>query len=298
MLFFRKIWLRATLLALLILCSTPNIYATSQTAPNAPHPINSKKASSTAYNGTIFIYQTSTPKALHYNNGKKSLHYMPHPSKKDRFIAFVPIGYYDKGSKTITNPKEQESVMQTITIFQKEYPKKEQISVANNKVSYSNEVAKRIEKEKNAAIKTYATITKGRLWDKPFIKPLDSAITSPYGSARIFNGKVNSYHGGTDLRAAIGTPILATNDGRVALVQDRYLSGKSIYVDHGSGVYSVYFHLDEFLVKEGDMIKQGQVIAKSGDTGRVSGAHLHFGIVVNGTNVDAMDFIEQVNALF
>lgn len=298
MLFFRKIWLRATLLALLVLCSTPNIYATSQTAPNAPHPINSKKASSTAYNGTIFIYQTSTPKALHYNNGKKSLHYMPHPSKKDRFIAFVPIGYYDKGSKTITNPKEKESVMQTITIFQKDYPKKEQISVANNKVSYSNEVAKRIEKEKNAAIKTYATITKGRLWDKPFIKPLDSAITSPYGSARIFNGKVNSYHGGTDLRAAIGTPILATNDGRVALVQDRYLSGKSIYVDHGSGVYSVYFHLDEFLVKEGDMIKQGQVIAKSGDTGRVSGAHLHFGIVVNGTNVDAMDFIEQVNALF
>ena len=298
MLFFRKIWLRATLLAPLILCSTPNIYATSQTAPNAPHPINSKKASSTAYNGTIFIYQTSTPKALHYNNGKKSLHYMPHPSKKDRFIAFVPIGYYDKGSKTITNPKEKESVMQTITIFQKDYPKKEQISVANNKVSYSNEVAKRIEKEKNAAIKTYATITKGRLWDKPFIKPLDSAITSPYGSARIFNGKVNSYHGGTDLRAAIGTPILATNDGRVALVQDRYLSGKSIYVDHGSGVYSVYFHLDEFLVKEGDMIKQGQVIAKSGDTGRVSGAHLHFGIVVNGTNVDAMDFIEQVNALF
>lgn len=298
MLFFRKIWLRATLLALLILCSTPNIYATSQTAPNAPHPINSKQASSTAYNGTIFIYQTSTPNALHYNNGKKSLHYMPHPSKKDRFIAFVPIGYYDKGSKTITNPKEKESVMQTITIFQKDYPKKEQISVANNKVSYSNEVAKRIEKEKNAAIKTYATITKGRLWDKPFIKPLDSAITSPYGSARIFNGKVNSYHGGTDLRAAIGTPILATNDGRVALVQDRYLSGKSIYVDHGSGVYSVYFHLDEFLVKEGDTIKQGQVIAKSGDTGRVSGAHLHFGIVVNGTNVDAMDFIEQVNALF
>lgn len=298
MLFFRKIWLRATLLALLVLCSTPNIYATSQTAPNAPHPINSKKASSTAYNGTIFIYQTSTPKALHYNNSKKSLHYMPHPSKKDRFIAFVPIGYYDKGSKTITNPKEQESVMQTITIFQKDYPKKEQISVANNKVSYSNEVVKRIEKEKNAAIKTYATITKGRLWDKPFIKPLDSAITSPYGSARIFNGKVNSYHGGTDLRAAIGTPILATNDGRVALVQDRYLSGKSIYVDHGSGVYSVYFHLDEFLVKEGDTIKQGQVIAKSGDTGRVSGAHLHFGIVVNGTNVDAMDFIKQVNALF
>ena len=287
MLFFHKIRFKAALLVLLVLSHTSSIYAKSQ-----------KSQAPTAYNGTIFIYQTSTPTPLNYNNGKKSLHYMPHPSKKGEFIAFIPIGYYDKGVKTLNSPKQTESSPQTIKILQKDYPKKEQINVANNKVSYSNEVAKRIEQEKNAAVKTYATITKGRLWDKPFIKPLDSAITSPYGSARIFNGKVNSYHGGTDLRASIGTPILATNDGRVALVQDRYLSGKSIYIDHGSGVYSVYFHLDEFLVKQGDMIKQGQVIAKSGDTGRVSGAHLHFGIVINGTNVDAMDFIEQVNALF
>lgn len=287
MLFFHKIRFKAALLALLVLSHTSSIYAKSQ-----------KSQAPTAYNGTIFIYQTSTPTPLNYNNGKKSLHYMPHPSKKGEFIAFVPIGYYDKGVKTLHSPKQTESTLQTIKILQKDYPKKEQINVANNKVSYSNEVAKRIEQEKNAAVKTYATITKGRLWDKPFIKPLDSVITSPYGSARIFNGKINSYHGGTDLRASIGTPILATNDGKVALVQDRYLSGKSIYIDHGSGVYSVYFHLDEFLVKQGDMIKQGQVIAKSGDTGRVSGAHLHFGIVINGTNVDAMDFIEQVNALF
>ncbi|BDB64726.1 peptidase M23 [Helicobacter cinaedi] len=285
MLAFHKIQFKIVLLALLVLSHTSSLYA-------------KKIQAHTAYNGTIFIYQASTPTPLSYNNGKKSLHYMPHPSKEGEFVAFIPIGYYDKGVKTLHNPKQIESITQSITILQKDYPKKEQINVANNKVSYSNEVAKRIEKEKNAAIKTYATITKGRLWDKPFIKPLDSVITSPYGSARIFNGKVNSYHGGTDLRAAIGTPILATNDGRVALVQDRYLSGKSIYIDHGSGVYSVYFHLDEFLVKQGDMVKQGQVIAKSGDTGRVSGAHLHFGIVINGTNVDAMDFIEQVNALF
>lgn len=287
MLLFHKIRFRTALLALLMTFQMSNLYAKTQ-SPKVP----------TAYNGTIFIYQTSTPNPLNYNNGKKSLHYMLHSSKKGEFIAFIPIDYYDEGVKTLHSPKQTESSPQTIKILQKDYPKKEQINVANDKVSYSNEVAKRIEQEKNAAVKTYATITKGRLWDKPFIKSLDSAITSPYGSARIFNGKVNSYHGGTDLHASIGTPILATNDGKVALVQDRYLSGKSIYIEHGSNVYSVYFHLDEFLVKQGDMIRQGQVIAKSGDTGRVSGAHLHFGIVINGTNVDAMDFIEQVNALF
>jgi len=81
-------------------------------------------------------------------------------------------------------------------------------------------------------------------------------------------------------------------------VQDRFLSGKSVVIDHGNGLFSVYFHLSEFSVKKGEKVKQGQIIAKSGDTGRVSGAHLHFGIVIDGTNVDAMDFIRQVNDLF
>ena len=81
-------------------------------------------------------------------------------------------------------------------------------------------------------------------------------------------------------------------------MQDRYLSGKTIAIDHGEGLVSVYFHLSDFNVKQGERGKRGQIIAKSGDTGRVSGAHLHFGIVINGTNVDAMDFIEQINTLF
>lgn len=245
-----------------------------------------------AYNGTAFIYSTNKPSSLTYD--KKSLHFIKHPIKDNVFIAFVPIGYYDKETKFIKSGKNN---IAKITIIQKDY-KKEQITVAKDKISYPEEVAKRIEKERNDMIKVYRTITKGRLWDKPFIKPLDSVITSPYGTARIFNGTLKSYHGGTDFRANIGTDIKASNDGRVALVQDRYLSGKTIAIDHGEGLVSVYFHLSDFNVKQGESVKRGQIIAKSGDTGRVSGAHLHFGIVINGTNVDAMDFIEQINALF
>ena len=246
----------------------------------------------TAYNGTAFMYITNSNKSLTSN--KKSLHFFTHPSKKGSFVAFVPIGYYERDTRFIKSGKEN---IAQINIIQKTY-KKEQITVAKDKVSYSQEVAKRIEKEREDMIKVYRTITKGRLWDKPFIKPLDSVITSPYGSARVFNNTIKSYHGGTDFRAAIGTDINASNDGRVALVQDRYLSGKTIAIDHGEGLVSVYFHLSDFNVKQGDTIKRGDIIAKSGDTGRVSGAHLHFGIVINGTNVDAMDFIEQVNTLF
>lgn len=246
----------------------------------------------TAYNGTTFIYHTDKPLSLSYN--KKMLHFMSHPTQKDVFIAFIPIGYYDKKIKTLKNGSK---TALEITILQKTY-KKEQIVVSQDKITYPDNIAKRIEKERNDMLKVYRTITKGRLWNKPFIKPLDSVITSPYGTARVFNGTLKSYHGGTDFRATIGTSVKASNDGKVALVQERYLSGKTIVIDHGEGLYSVYFHLNDFEVQQGDTIKRGQIIAKSGDTGRVSGAHLHFGIIINGTNVDAMDFIEQVNTLF
>lgn len=245
-----------------------------------------------AYNGTTFIYHADKPLSLTYDD--KPLHFISNPAKKHSYIAFMPIGYYDKSSKFIKNGTE---VIAQVNIVQKDY-KKEQIKVAPDKVSYPQEVANRIEKEREDMLKVYRTITKGRLWDKPFIKPLNSLITSPYGSARVFNESIKSYHGGTDFRASIGTDIKASNDGRVALVQDRYLSGKSIAIDHGEGLVSVYFHLSEFKVKQGERIKRGQIIAKSGDTGRVSGAHLHFGIVINGTNVDALDFISQVEDLF
>lgn len=245
-----------------------------------------------AYNGTTFIFESDKPAKITY--GKRTLRFIPHPSKADSFIAFVPVGYYDKDVKVL---KSGEKSVLSIKVLQKDY-KKEQISVAKDKVSYSKEVAERIEQEKQDMIKVYSTITKGRLWDKPFIKPLDSVITSDYGSARVFNNAIKSYHGGTDFRAAIGTEVKASNDGKVALVQDRFLSGKSVVIDHGEGLYSVYFHLSEFVVKQGESVKRGQIIAKSGDSGRVSGAHLHFGIIIQSTNVDAMDFIAQVEQLF
>lgn len=254
--------------------------------------ITSALDTNSAYNGTVFIYQSDKQTPLTYD--KKLLHYMTHPTKQNVFLAFVPIGYYDTKTKILKNGTQ---TALGIKILQKPYAK-EQITVSKDKISYPESTAKRIEKERQDMLKIYRTISKGRLWDKPFIKPLDSVITSPYGGARVFNNTIKSYHGGTDFRAQIGTGIKASNDGKVALVQDRYLSGKTIVIDHGEGLYSLYFHLSEFQVKQGEKVKQGQVIAKSGDTGRVSGAHLHFGIVINGTNVDAMDFIEQVNGLF
>lgn len=101
-----------------------------------------------------------------------------------------------------------------------------------------------------------------------------------------------------DYRAAIGTPVVVSNDGVVVLAKGRYYAGGSIIVDHGGEIYSTYFHLKDIKVKVGDRVKRGKIIASSGASGRVTGPHLHFGIVVLGSAIDPLDFIEKINSIF
>lgn len=250
------------------------------------------------HNGTTFILQSKHQIPIFSEH--KTYAWLSHPSKDGEFIAMIPIPYRQK-SNIILYTKENEKKAKKqpigqIAITQKPY-NQEKISVPPNKVQYNQKIANRIESERKESAKIYNTFTPTRYWSKPFIVPLDSVITSAYGNARIFNGKLQSFHTGTDFRVAMNTPVPASNDGVVVLAKERYLSGNSVMIDHGEGVYSVYFHLESFKVKVGDVVKQGQIIALSGNTGRSSGAHLHFGIVINNTIIDPMDFIEKIKEI-
>lgn len=172
---------------------------------------------------------------------------------------------------------------------------KEQVSVAQSKVAPDKKMQERIAKELQIANKAYATKTLKTYISKAFKKPLDSFITSPFGSARVFNGVLKSYHSGTDFRASIGTKIHSSNAGLVVIADDRYYAGKSVVIDHGFGVFSQYYHLDEILVKKGDIVKHSELIGKSGATGRVSGPHLHLGVAINGISVNPLKFFEEFN---
>lgn len=250
------------------------------------------------YNGTTFILQSKSQIPL--SSEHKNYVWLSHPKKEGEFIAIIPISYRQQGNLTIYTKSNQKNAKKEaigqIAITQKPY-KQEEISVPPNKVQYSQKIANRIESERKESVKIYNTFTPTRHWSKPFVAPLDSVITSAYGNARIFNGKLQSFHTGTDFRAAMNTPVPASNDGVVVLAKERYLSGNSVMIDHGEGIYSVYFHLESLKVKVGDVIKQGQIIALSGNTGRSSGAHLHFGMVINNTIIDPMDFIEKIKEL-
>ncbi len=135
-----------------------------------------------------------------------------------------------------------------------------------------------------------------RRWSEPFALPRDSRITSGFGTGRQYNGKVLSRHLGTDFAGAVGAPVRAANAGRVALVADFYLAGRVVYLDHGEGLISAYFHLSRTLVTTGQEVARGQIIGEVGRSGRVTGPHLHFVMRYGGTTIDPLSVMALLGA--
>jgi murein DD-endopeptidase MepM/ murein hydrolase activator NlpD len=126
------------------------------------------------------------------------------------------------------------------------------------------------------------------LWRGRFLAPVAGEIVGPFGQASVINDSPRSAHSGVDLKASLGTPVLAMNHGKVVLVADQFFSGLSVVIDHGGAIQSMYFHLDKILVNRDDQVKKGQVIGLVGSTGRASGPHLHLGVRVNSARVDPL----------
>ena len=129
------------------------------------------------------------------------------------------------------------------------------------------------------------------MWTAPFIRPRSSVITSAFGSGRLFNGRLTTRHLGVDFRGAMGEPIRAANRGVVALVANFFLAGNVVYVDHGGGVVTAYFHMSKPLVSTGDTVARGQVIGLIGATGRVTGPHLHWAARYGSITVNPLDLL-------
>ncbi len=129
-----------------------------------------------------------------------------------------------------------------------------------------------------------------------FKQPLEGIITSLFGHRRFFNGQPRSPHSGLDIAAETGTPVAAAGAGVVTLADDLYFNGNTVFVDHGQGLITMYCHLSETTVAVGDSVVQGDIIGLVGATGRVTGAHLHWTVSLNGNRVDPPTFLAALNA--
>jgi hypothetical protein len=163
----------------------------------------------------------------------------------------------------------------------------QRLSLPPGMVDLDPETERRAVAEAERLQTLYRTITPERLWRGVFTRPVGGAEPGTgFGSRRIINGKPRMPHGGADYAAPTGTPVVAVNSGRVALVGDFFFPGRLVAIDHGLGLYTLYFHLDSAAVSQGDPVERGQTIGTVGATGRATGPHLHFGAHVAGARID------------
>src|SRR5256885_5840152 len=117
-----------------------------------------------------------------------------------------------------------------------------------------------------------------REWSGGFLPPVNAPVSDVFGTRRTFNAAVQSVHKGLDYAVPAGTPVFAVNSGTVILAHPLFFEGNCVVLDHGQGLLTLYLHLSEITVKEGDHIARGQQIGISGATGRATGAHLHVAV--------------------
>ena len=173
--------------------------------------------------------------------------------------------------------------------------KKEQLKVAPKFTSKPDpELEARIAREQKMTAAVYAAPVTNKKWKGHFKLPITSEFTSFFGTQRIFNGKRQSVHQGLDLRAKIGTPVHAAADGVVVLAADLFFSGNTVLVDHGMGVITQYFHFSQLGVQVGQVVRAGDLLGKSGATGRVSGPHLHWGVMMQGLKINPLPLTQRM----
>ena len=168
----------------------------------------------------------------------------------------------------------------------------EHLTLPKEKVDLDEKGAARWKAEQEQVKQALAENSRLKLWHSNFVEPVSGKRTGIFGSVRIMNGKPRNPHNGEDIGAPLGADVAATNDGIVRITVDHIFSGKGVFVDHGLCFYTLYFHLSEILVKDGDLVSAGQIIGKVGATGRATGPHLHWGVKLNGARVNPYSLLD------
>jgi murein DD-endopeptidase MepM/ murein hydrolase activator NlpD len=178
----------------------------------------------------------------------------------------------------------------SVNVVAKRFPTT-QLKVAEKFVELNEADLARSRREASETNAIYSRITTSIVPEEAFSDPIPGVAGTNFGERRIFNGAPRAPHSGADLHAAAGTPVHATNRGRVVLAKNLFFTGNTVILDHGLGIYSLYAHLSRIDVKSGEIVKNGQLVGLVGATGRVTAPHLHWGMRVQGARVDPFSLV-------
>ena len=286
--------LRLALLSCSLFCLTTPAPAASWIVKSTPARL---------LNGAPVLFQVHTPAKLDSLAGtwlKHDLTFTYNAATKTWFaLAGVSIEI-DPGTYTLeltgqaAKAKTPVTFSRTFAVSRAQYPKiKVELAVEKKFTEPSPEQLQQIDEAKKVKADYLNRVTPERQWEGKFSAPVEADISDVFGSQRIFNGVAQSPHFGLDYRVHTGTPVAAMNQGTVLLARFLYYEGNFVVIDHGQGLLTLYLHLSELKVKEGDSVKLGQEIGLSGGTGRATGPHLHVAVRWQGTYLDPARLLQM-----
>ncbi len=186
-------------------------------------------------------------------------------------------GSYALSFKGTTAKGSEISFSRTIGVHAGKYPSIA-VSVAKRFTEPSKEQLERIQQDKTVKQDVFHHTDPEREWSGEFRAPVEAKVSDVFGTRRTFNGKVQSMHQGLDFAVPTGTPISAANSGTILLAGPLYFEGNCVVIDHGQGLLTLYLHMSEIKVKQGEQVKRGEELGLSGGTGRATGPHLHLAV--------------------
>lgn len=274
---------RAVALALLLLAAGTLLRAADATVGWRPVELT---------NGSPVLFRVASPVKLKSVSGTclgHDLNFFFAPREKSWYalggisLQTKPGTYELRVTETFANGRTRE-IERRLRVTAAVYPRIT-VKVAKQFTEPSQAQLSAIALDKNTKEKIFAAVSAQRLWSGPFAPPVSAPVSDVFGTERVFNGEVQSRHQGLDYAVPAGTPIRAIARGVVVLARPMFFEGNFIVIDHGRGLLSLYLHLSEFKVKEGETVGRGQVIALSGGSGRATGAHLHLAVRWQGVYI-------------
>lgn len=272
------------LLSLCLILITVNSYGQTQLEPlNVP--------------GGVALFELNWPsssKEIPKAYYKQSpLLVIKHPQKPNHgwILAGIPLAY--SGAHFTVNlhaPTSRDTRHRQVV--PKQYPKEKIRSKRKHFQSPSPEIVKRIKEESHKLNAWLSQFDATRQPDLEFTWPAKGRLSSGFGRSRMMNHVVKSVHKGIDIAGPVGTLVNAASRGRVQQVEDLYYTGKTVIVDHGQGLKTLYCHLDHINVVQGQWVRKGDPLGTIGMTGRTTGPHLHFGVTLNVARVDPLFFLD------
>jgi murein DD-endopeptidase MepM/ murein hydrolase activator NlpD len=235
-------------------------------------------------NGAPVLLAVTAPATLNSLSGTLLGHDLAfdHASGKHWFaLAGVSLetkpGKYPLKLEGLTAKGEKIQFERTLLVSAAKYPTVK-LTVSKEFTAPSPEQQEKIKADQELKHDVFSRISPEREWSGSFAPPVNAETSDPFGTRRIFNGVTKSVHQGLDYRVGPETPVSAVNRGTVILARPLYFEGNCVVIDHGQGLLSLYMHLSELKVKEGQQVERGTPIGLSGATGRATGPHLHLGV--------------------